>query len=115
MVVLQGRDVVVPQSQFGPRVYLQTKGKRSAEGVSRAAAGQRRLHLVGVVVSGVVKVVADRRGHHDEQVDVLQFIPQVGQPDQPVHLNRETTVNPLVRGPLSPWKWSLDRRVSPSG
>lgn len=38
----------------------------------------------------MVKVVTDGRGQHDEQVDAVHLTPQVSQPDQPVHLSRQT-------------------------
>lgn len=47
------------------------------------------MHLVGVVVSCVVEVVADCRGQHDQQVDAVHLTPQVSQPDQTVHLLRD--------------------------
>lgn len=46
-------------------------------------------HLIGIVVSCVVKVVTDGRGQHDEQVHAVHLPPQVSQPDQPVHLSRQ--------------------------
>lgn len=46
------------------------------------------IDLIGVVVSGVVEVVADGRGQHDEQVDAVHLTPQVSQPDQTIHLLR---------------------------
>lgn len=46
------------------------------------------IYLIGVVVSCVVEVVADRGGQHDQQVDAVHLAPQVGQPDQTVHLLR---------------------------
>lgn len=49
-------------------------------------------HLIGIVVSGVVEVVADGRGQHDEQVDALHLVPQVRQPDQTVHLRNGITL-----------------------
>lgn len=47
--------------------------------------------LIGVVVSGVVEVMADGRGQHDEQVDAVHLVPQVRQPDQTVHLRSGST------------------------
>lgn len=47
------------------------------------------MHLVGVVVSCVVEVVADCRGQHDQQVDAVHLTPQVSQPDQTIHLLRD--------------------------
>lgn len=57
------------------------------------------MHLVGVVISCVVEVVADCRGQHDQQVDAVHLTPQVSQPDQTIHLlrDRETVKNRLQK------------------
>lgn len=47
--------------------------------------------LIGIVVSGVVEVVADGRGQHDEQVHAVHLLPQVRQPDQTIHLRNGIT------------------------
>lgn len=53
---------------------------------------RRRTDLIGVVVSGVVEVVADGRRQHDEKVDAVHLTPQVRQPDQTVHLHSGITI-----------------------
>lgn len=60
------------------------------------------MHLVGVVVSCVVEVVADCRGQHDQQVDAVHLTPQVSQPDQTIHLlrDRETVKNRLQKSEI---------------
>lgn len=87
VVVLQGRDVIVAESQFSPSIYL----KRPLQPVSnflsfltiqfQTVDGAQRgnvFYLVGVVVSCVIEVMAERRGQHDEQVDAVHLTPQVG-------------------------------------
>ena len=64
MMVLQGRDVIVAQSELRAGV-----------------------DLIGVVVARVVEVVADGRRQQDEDVQRLQFGRKVNQPDQTVHLH----------------------------
>lgn len=51
--------------------------------------------LVDVVVAGVVEVVAQSRGQHDQQVHSGYFTPEVCQPDEPVHLQSDTPVTPV--------------------
>lgn len=100
VVVLQWRDVIVAESEFSPSVYL----KRGGTSVNywsfwltlNKVDAQRAdlMHLIGVVVSCVVEVMADCRGQHDQQVDAVHLTPQVSQPDQTIHLLRHTeTVN----------------------
>ena len=64
VMVLQGRDVIVAQSELRAGV-----------------------DLIGIVVARVVEVVADGRGQQDEDVQRLQFGRKVDQPDQTVHLH----------------------------
>ena len=52
-------------------------------------------HLVDVVVAGVVEVVAQSRGQHDQQVHPGCFTPEVCQPDEPVHLQSDTPGTPV--------------------
>lgn len=64
---------------------------RSRDGAGVVWWKRRFRDLIGIVVSGVVEVVADGRGQHDEQVDAVHLIPQVRQPDQTVHLRNGIT------------------------
>lgn len=54
--------------------------------VCRSTRTEFHINLIGVVVSCVVEVMADRRGQHDQQIDAVHLTPQVSQPDQTVHL-----------------------------
>lgn len=44
------------------------------------------LYLICIVVTCVVKVMADCRGQHNQKVDAVHFAPEVSQPDQTIHL-----------------------------
>lgn len=95
MVVLQRGDVVIAKSQdrlsvdllaiyikhtFRLVIYTTVCIKNYNLGVN----------LVDIVVARVVKVVAQRRGQHYQQVSAGEFTPQIRQPDQPVHLQGRT-------------------------
>lgn len=49
------------------------------------------LYLVDVVVARVVEVVAQSGGQHNQQIGARYFTPEVRQPNQPVHLQNQTT------------------------
>lgn len=91
VVVLQRGDVVVAKSQVRLSVDLRAiYTRRSFRLVMYTTACIEKknlgVDLVDVVVAWVVEVVAQRRGQHYQQVSAGEFIPQVRQPDQPVHL-----------------------------
>lgn len=88
MVVLQRGDVVVAQSEVGLSVDLwDTSNIRTTVTMAQTdEGGRRRGHLVDVVVAGVVEVMTQSRGQHDQQVDSPKLVPEIRQPDEPVHL-----------------------------
>lgn len=84
-----------------PWVMLMWDVSAGAEGLTSTWTD---IHLVCIVVSGVVEVVAHCRGQQDQQVHVVHFPPQVREPDQTVHLLRQKTVKqPASTEPPPPY------------
>lgn len=82
------------------KITEETSIKRTTAEVSPVQSVLSR-YLVGVVVSCMVKVVAHRRGQHDEQVNAVHLSSQVSEPDQTIHLvedqDRAENTEPLAQ------------------